>query len=36
MPDENAYAPDERLDLGNFHNGIIASADLDQEIVGLD
>ena len=25
LPDENAHAPDERLDLGNFHNGIIAS-----------
>ena len=28
LPDENAHAPDERLDLGNFHNGIIASAYL--------
>ena len=26
LPDENAHAPDEKLDLGNFHNGIIASA----------
>lgn len=32
LPDENAHAPDERLDLGNFHNGIIASAYLYQEI----
>jgi acetylornithine deacetylase/succinyl-diaminopimelate desuccinylase-like protein len=35
LPDENAHAPDERLDLGNFHNGIIASAYLYQEIAGL-
>jgi acetylornithine deacetylase/succinyl-diaminopimelate desuccinylase-like protein len=26
LPDENAHAPNERLDLGNFHNGIVASA----------
>jgi acetylornithine deacetylase/succinyl-diaminopimelate desuccinylase-like protein len=32
LPDENAHAPDEKLDLGNFHNGIIASAYLYQEI----
>jgi acetylornithine deacetylase/succinyl-diaminopimelate desuccinylase-like protein len=32
LPDENAHAPDEKLDLGNFHNGIIASAFLYQEI----
>jgi acetylornithine deacetylase/succinyl-diaminopimelate desuccinylase-like protein len=36
LPDENAHAPDERLDLGNFHNGIIASAYLYQEIAGLE
>ena len=35
LPDENAHAPDERLDLGNFHNGIIASAYLYQEISQL-
>ena len=35
LPDENAHAPDERLDLGNFHNGIIASAYLYEEIGGL-
>ncbi|MEQ1573297.1 MAG: dipeptidase [Vicinamibacterales bacterium] len=35
LPDENAHAPDEKLDLGNFHNGIIASAYLYQEIAGL-
>jgi acetylornithine deacetylase/succinyl-diaminopimelate desuccinylase-like protein len=34
LPDENA--PDERLDLGNFHNGIIASAYLYQELAALD
>jgi acetylornithine deacetylase/succinyl-diaminopimelate desuccinylase-like protein len=32
LPDENAHAPDEKLDLGNFHNGIIASAHLYREI----
>jgi hypothetical protein len=30
--DENAHAPNERLDLGNFHNGIVASAVLYDEI----
>jgi acetylornithine deacetylase/succinyl-diaminopimelate desuccinylase-like protein len=35
LPDENAHAPDEKLDLGNFHNGIIASAFLYQEIASL-
>ena len=35
LPDENAHAPDEKLDLGNFHNGIIASAYLYQEIGDL-
>jgi len=32
LPDENAHAPNERLDLGNFHNGIVASAMLYEEI----
>jgi acetylornithine deacetylase/succinyl-diaminopimelate desuccinylase-like protein len=32
LPDENAHAPDEKLDLGNFHNGIIASAYLYEEL----
>jgi acetylornithine deacetylase/succinyl-diaminopimelate desuccinylase-like protein len=32
LPDENAHAPDEKLDLGNFHNGVIASAFLYEEI----
>jgi acetylornithine deacetylase/succinyl-diaminopimelate desuccinylase-like protein len=35
LPDENSHAPDEKLDLGNFHNGIIASAYLYQEIASL-
>jgi acetylornithine deacetylase/succinyl-diaminopimelate desuccinylase-like protein len=32
LPDENAHAPNERLDLGNFQGGIIASAYLYDEI----
>ena len=32
LPDENAHAPNEKLDLSNFHNGIIASAVLYDEI----
>jgi acetylornithine deacetylase/succinyl-diaminopimelate desuccinylase-like protein len=32
LPDENAHAPNEKLDLGNFHNGIIASAYLYNEV----
>jgi acetylornithine deacetylase/succinyl-diaminopimelate desuccinylase-like protein len=32
LPDENAHAPNERLDLGNFHGGVIASAHLYEEI----
>ena len=32
LPDENAHAPNERLDLGNFHSGIVASAYLYDEI----
>ena len=32
LPDENAHAPNEKLDLTNFHNGIIASAALYAEI----
>jgi acetylornithine deacetylase/succinyl-diaminopimelate desuccinylase-like protein len=32
LPDENAHAPNEKLDLGNFFNGIIASAYLYNEI----
>jgi acetylornithine deacetylase/succinyl-diaminopimelate desuccinylase-like protein len=32
LPDEIAHAPNEKLDVSNFHNGIIASAILYQEI----
>jgi acetylornithine deacetylase/succinyl-diaminopimelate desuccinylase-like protein len=32
LPDENAHAPNEKLDVGNFHNGIIAAAVLYEEI----
>ncbi len=32
LPDENAHAPNEKLDLSNFHNGVIASAMLYDEI----
>ena len=35
LPDENAHAPNERLDLGNFHNGIVSSAILYGEIGNL-
>jgi acetylornithine deacetylase/succinyl-diaminopimelate desuccinylase-like protein len=32
LPDENAHAPNEKLDVANFQNGIIASAFLYDEI----
>ena len=32
LPDENANAPNEKLDLGNFHGGVIASAYLYEEV----
>ena len=32
LPDENAHAPNEKLDLANFHGGIISSALLYEEI----
>jgi succinyl-diaminopimelate desuccinylase len=32
LPDENAHAPNEHLDLNNFHNGVVASAALYDEI----
>jgi acetylornithine deacetylase/succinyl-diaminopimelate desuccinylase-like protein len=35
LPDENAHAPNEKLDVGNFHNGIIASSILYQEIAAI-
>src|SRR6187399_1474780 len=36
LPDDNAHATNERLDLGNFHNGIVASAALYEEIAALE
>ena len=35
LPDENAHAPNEKLDLSNFHNGIVASAILYDEIAKI-
>jgi acetylornithine deacetylase/succinyl-diaminopimelate desuccinylase-like protein len=35
LPDENAHAPNEKLDISNFHNGIIASAILYDEIAHI-
>jgi acetylornithine deacetylase/succinyl-diaminopimelate desuccinylase-like protein len=35
LPDQNAHEPDEELDLGNFHNGIIASSVLYHEVGAL-
>jgi acetylornithine deacetylase/succinyl-diaminopimelate desuccinylase-like protein len=35
LPDENAHAPNEKIDLGNFHNGVIASAYFYQELAGV-
>jgi acetylornithine deacetylase/succinyl-diaminopimelate desuccinylase-like protein len=35
LPDENAHAPNERLDLGNFHNGVVSAAILYDEIAKL-
>ena len=35
LPDENAHAPNEKLDLQNFHGGIIASAILYDEVAGI-
>jgi acetylornithine deacetylase/succinyl-diaminopimelate desuccinylase-like protein len=35
LPDENAHAPNEKLDVANFHNGVIASAILYQEIADV-
>jgi acetylornithine deacetylase/succinyl-diaminopimelate desuccinylase-like protein len=32
LPDENAHAPNEKLDAGNFHGGVISSAILYDEI----
>ena len=35
LPDENAHAPNEKLDLSNFFNGVIASAFLYDEIAKI-
>ena len=35
LPDENAHAPNEKLDLDNFHRGVIAAAALYEEIGAL-
>ena len=35
LPDENAHAPNEKLDLTNFHNGVVATAALYREIGNL-
>jgi acetylornithine deacetylase/succinyl-diaminopimelate desuccinylase-like protein len=35
LPDENAHAPNEKLDVSNFQNGIIASATLYEEIATI-
>ena len=32
LPDENAHAPNEKLDLANFHGGIVSAAILYDEI----
>jgi acetylornithine deacetylase/succinyl-diaminopimelate desuccinylase-like protein len=35
LPDENAHAPNEKLDLANFHGGVVSSAILYDEIAKL-
>lgn len=35
LPDENAHAPNEKLDLGNFHGGVVATAYLYDEFSKL-
>ena len=35
LPDENAHAPNEKLDLSNFNNGVIATAFLYDEIAKI-
>lgn len=35
LPGENAHAPNEWLDLGNFHNGVLASAYLYEELAAV-
>jgi len=36
LPDENAHAPNEKLDLGNFQNGIVTSAYFFQEFANIE
>ena len=35
LPDDRIHAPNEKIDLSNFHNGVIASAVLYEEIAAL-
>jgi acetylornithine deacetylase/succinyl-diaminopimelate desuccinylase-like protein len=35
LPDENAHAPNEKIDLGNFHGGVVSAAILYDEIAKL-
>jgi acetylornithine deacetylase/succinyl-diaminopimelate desuccinylase-like protein len=35
LPDENAHAPNEKLDLGNFHGGVVSAAILYDEIAKI-
>ncbi len=35
LPDENSHAPNEKIDLSNFHNGVISSSILYEEIAKL-
>ncbi len=35
LPGENAHAPNEWLDLGNFHNGVLAAAYLYEELASV-
>lgn len=35
LPDDRIHAPNEKLDLGNFHQGVVASAALYEEIAAV-